>query len=272
MKTVLTPIHFILLTLLLFSKNLFAFGIGVTPSTIELDIQPGSQNRQVLKVKNFNSNKSIQLTVSVADWTLDQDGKAQLLPPSSDSQSASDWVTFSPSSILIEPDTTRQIIVDINAPLALKKQGDHRTAIIVSTVLPSKEKRAGKQGVWSRYQIASLFYANILPGKSKPVLTQAAFTSGSEVRKEQSLQFHIKNSGDRHIRMDGAVFLRNAKNENIAEQPFHGVLLDNYSRDFNVSFGNLELEPGEYHVAFDINGDGKTIPVRLDETPVLQIQ
>ena len=249
-----------------------AFGVGLTPSTVELEVQPGSNQRQILKVKNFNSEKPIRLTVSVADWRLDKNGKVELIPPEEDAKSGSAWVNFSPSNILLQPATTQEIVVDVTVPLSVVKQGSHRTAVILSTVLPSKEKRAGKQGVWNRYQIASLFYANILPGRSAPVLTQAAFTSGNEVRKEQSLQFHIVNKGDRHIRMNGSVFLRNTKNENVAEHPFQGVLLDNYSRDFNISFGDLELDPGEYHVAFDISGDGKTVPVRLDETPILRIQ
>lgn len=254
------------------SHTVHAFGVGLTPSTVELEVQPGSNHRQVLKVKNFNTEKPIKLTVSVADWALDKNGKVVLAPPSESGKSSSSWVNFSPSTLLIEPDTTQNVVVDLTAPLSVKSKGSHRTAIILSTVLPSKEQRAGKQGVWNRYQIATLFYANILPGKSKPALTQATFTSGSEVRKEQSLQFHIENSGDRHIRMDGSVFLRNAENEKVAEQPFQGVLLDHYSRDFNVSFGDLDLAPGDYHVAFDISGDGKTVPVRLDETPVLRIQ
>ena len=252
--------------------NAIAFGIGLSPSTVELDVRPGSTHRQLLKVKNFNDKKPIKLTVNVADWTLDEKGEPVLLPPDNLQQSSSSWVRFSPSTIFLPPNTTQEVIVDVSSPLSVSNTGDHRTAIVLSTVLPSKEERAGKQGVWNRYQIATLFYTNILPGKSKPALTQAFFTSGSEVRKEQSLQFHIENNGDRHIRMDGSIFLRNSENENIAEQPFQGVLLDNYSRDFNVSFGDLELTPGEYHVAFDISGDGKAVPVTLEEAPVLRIQ
>ncbi len=249
-----------------------AFGVGLTPSTIELDIRPGSQHRQILRVKNFNKEKPIKLTASVADWTLDENGKVKLMPPGDSDSSSSSWITFSPSNLLIQPDTTQSIAVDINTPLSVSRTGDHRTAIILSTTLPSKKDREGKQGVWNRYQIATLFYTNLLPGKSRPVLTKAKFTTGNEVRKEQSVQFHIENSGDRHIRMSGKVLLRNATNENVAEKDFQGVLLDNYNRDFNISFGDLELAPGEYHVAFDIKGDGKSVPVRLKETPSVIIR
>lgn len=33
------------------SSSAFAFGVGLTPSTVELDVQPGSHNRQILRVR-----------------------------------------------------------------------------------------------------------------------------------------------------------------------------------------------------------------------------
>jgi P pilus assembly chaperone PapD len=248
----------IFLILLTASGTAAAFGIGLTPSTIELEVQPGSHHRQILKVKNFNPDKAIQLTVSIADWTLDDNGDVKLLPPDESARSASSWVNFSPSVIILEPNTTQQIIVDINAPLALDKIGDHRTSVILSTVLPSKQLRAGKQGVWNRYQMATLFYANVKPGKSAPQISQALL-SLNDKKSAQSVAFKITNSGDRHTRLKGSIQLQNSQDIILSENPFEAVILNNQSRLFNTDFFTNKLTPGLYNVIFNISGEGHNL-------------
>ncbi len=249
-----------------------AFGVGVTPSTIEMEVQPGSHHRQILRVKNFNPEKAIRLTVSIADWTLDDNGKVQLMPPEETDYSASPWVNFSPSVLLLEPNTTRQIIVDVNTPLVTDKKGDHRTAIILSTVLPSKDQRKGMNGVWNRYQIASLFYANVLPGKSKPVITQAAFLP-NDAKSTHGLNFRIENHGERHVRLEGSVGLMKEDDKELSlEESFQAVLLNDQSREFGVHFNSRQLTPGNYKVMFNIKGEGKTIPMNIAELPKLTVR
>jgi len=249
----------------------FAFGIGLTPSTVELEVIPGSHHRQILRVKNFNTDRPIKLTASIADWTLDETGKVQLLSPESGKRSSSAWINFSPRTLLLEPNTTRNIIVDINTPLSVNQTGDHRTAIILSTMLPPKKDREGKQGVWNRYQIATLFYTNVMPGKAKPAITDAQILGGIQTENGRGLQFHIENTGDRHVRMDGQIVLKSAAHDTVANLPFQGVLLNNYGRDFEVALNELDLPAGDYEIAFDLRGDGKAIPVRLDQTPRIRI-
>lgn len=262
----------ILLISMLSPFSVLAFGIGLTPSTIEMDVKPGSHHRQVLNVKNFNLDKPIRLSVSIADWTIDASGQVELLPPAETERSASDWITFSPSILVLEPNSSSSIVVDITTPLDVIKKGDHRTSIILSTVLPGKKEREGKNGVWNRYQIASLFYANVLPGVGSPMITSAAFTPNA-TRREHTLAFSINNKGLRHSRIEGTVALQNEKKKTVLEQPFKTVLLDEQSREFNVNFNTLEkeLEPGNYSIVFDIRGDGKNIPLNIEQRPILKI-
>ncbi|MCB1756655.1 MAG: molecular chaperone [Gammaproteobacteria bacterium] len=270
MKNYLLPALAALLLAFATTSTALAFGVGLTPSTVELEVQPGSRHRQVLRVKNFNPDKPIRLTISVADWTLDETGQVQLTPPEESERSASAWVNFSPSVLLLEPNATQEVIVDINTPLNLDKKGDHRSALILSTVLPSKEKRAGTQGVWNRYQIASLFYANVMPGKSEAKITQATVHQ-PDARKGYGLTFKIENAGERHVRMEGTVALQDQTKKRIAEQPFQAVLLNDQAREFSVEFDDLNLQPGDYDVLFDIKGEGKTIPLKVATSPVLSL-
>ncbi len=251
-------------------QGVSAFGIGLTPSTIELDVDPGSHHRQILKVKNFNQNKAIKLTVSVADWILKEDGQVQLLPPEVGSRSASGWVNFSPSVLLLQPGASQQIIVDINAPLALKVNGDHRTAIILSTVLPPKESRSGKNGVWNRYQITSLFYANVLPGTSDPEITRASFRP-NDVRAETILDLQIQNKGSRHSRLKGLIKLESSTNQVVSEQIFETVLMDNQTRNFAVKVADSSLKPGKYGIKIDLKDHGLSVPKSFKERAILVI-
>ncbi|WP_418152873.1 hypothetical protein AB8615_04995 [Litorimonas sp. RW-G-Af-16] len=58
-----------------------AFGVGVQPSTVEMTIKPGDRQRQVVTVGNVHKTKTISLTMGLADWTLDKDGKLVLDAP-----------------------------------------------------------------------------------------------------------------------------------------------------------------------------------------------
>ena len=56
-----------------------SFGVGVQPSTVEMTIKPGDRQRQVVTVGNVHKTKTISLTMGLADWSLDDNGKLCLL-------------------------------------------------------------------------------------------------------------------------------------------------------------------------------------------------
>ncbi len=69
------------LVVLWLPNGVAAFGIGLTPTTVEMSINPAEQKRQVIRVGNVNKQKSLALTVGLADWSLDETGQLQLFPP-----------------------------------------------------------------------------------------------------------------------------------------------------------------------------------------------
>lgn len=58
-----------------------AFGIGLQPTTVEMSVQPGDRQRQVVNLGNVHQEKTISLTLGLADWALDENGQIQLTPP-----------------------------------------------------------------------------------------------------------------------------------------------------------------------------------------------
>ena len=176
-----------------------AFGIGLQPTTVEMTIEPGQRQRQVVNLGNVHTEKTISLTIGLADWTLDENGQIQLAPPGEREDSASEWVRFSPAFVTLKPGETQQIIIDMSAPMRTTREGDFRFAMIASTILP--ESRSGQSGVWKKYQIASLFYLTMGKGQSSPEITASGLTIAAN--GQQAIDLTFENPGNDNARLRG---------------------------------------------------------------------
>jgi len=145
-----------------------AFGVGVQPSTVEMTVKPGDRQRQVVTIGNVHKSKTISLTMGLADWSLDKDGKLILDAPGETPRSAAEWIRFSPASVTLKPETSQDVTVEISVPYKIENKGDHRFALLASTMLPEMNERGETSGVWNRYQLASLFYLTLTPSESLP--------------------------------------------------------------------------------------------------------
>ena len=206
-----------------------SFGIGLQPTTVEMSIQPGDRQRQVINLGNVHQEDTISLTLGLADWSLDENGQIALTPPGESDVSAADWVRFSPAFVTLEPGATEQVIVDMVAPIRIDRQGDYRFALIASTLLP--EERAGQSGVWKKYQIASLFYLTMGDAQSQPAITQATLATSDE--GDQALVVNIENTGNAHARLRGEVEIK-GDGKTITEPISNLVVLHDGVRNFRM--------------------------------------
>lgn len=207
-----------------------SFGIGLQPTTVEISVQPGDRQRQVINLGNVHQEDTISLTLGLADWALDDAGQIQLAPPGDTDTSAANWVRFSPAFVTLRPGETEQIIVDMSAPIRVDRQGDFRFALIASTLLP--EERSGQSGVWKKYQIASLFYLTMGEAESHPAIKQAALTVSPE--GEQTILFDLENTGNAHARLRGEVEISGDSGETITEPISNLVVLDEATRTYSL--------------------------------------
>lgn len=227
-----------------------AFGVGVQPSTVEMTIKPGDQQRQIVTVGNVHKTKTISLTMGLADWTLDENGKLILDAPGDTSRSAAEWVRFSPAAVTLKPETSQDITVEISAPFKIGEKGDHRFALLATTMLPELDERGEVSGVWNRYQLASLFYLTLTPSKSLPKVTSVALNAA----QPGTVTMQIKNDGDAHARLQGTAFLKDQAGEVVSETPLNAVVLDGGTRTYNVTMSDMTgLEAGNYTIDFDLN-------------------
>jgi len=208
----------------------FSFGIGLQPTTVEIPVEPGDRQRQVINLGNVHQEDTISLTLGLADWALDPNGQIQLTPPGESQTSAAEWVRFSPAFVTLKPGETEQIIVDMAAPIRVEREGDYRFALIASTLLP--EERSGQSGVWKKYQIASLFYLTMGNAESHPEVTGAAITLSPE--GEQAVTFDLENSGNAHARLRGQIEISGDSGETITEDISNLVVLDDGDRTYRL--------------------------------------
>jgi len=207
-----------------------AFGIGLQPTTVEISVQPGDRQRQVINLGNVHQEDTISLTLGLADWALDEAGQIQLTPPGDSDTSAANWVRFSPAFVTLRPGETEQIIVDMAAPIRVEREGDYRFALIASTLLP--EERAGQSGVWKKYQIASLFYLTMGDAESHPAISEAVLTMSPD--GEQSVTFDLANTGNAHARLRGQIEISGDAGETITEPISNLVVLDDATRTYSL--------------------------------------
>ncbi len=251
---------------LLYSCQVLAFGIAISPTTVEMVVKPGTQNRQTITVQNVHKDKTLALTVGVADWQLSDTGKLELLPPGSFEQSAADWVRFSPAFFSLKPGEVRQVQVDMSVPVILDEAGERKLGILISTLLPSNDKRPEKSGVWNRYQVASLFYLAV-PGADEelPVIRSVMLQDMASL--EPVVEFTAENPGDYHSRLKGHLILKSKDGERVLKLPVEGVLTAKQTRRFKipVKLSDKNLPAGEYSVELDVEDS-----FRLDENGARQ--
>jgi P pilus assembly chaperone PapD len=207
-----------------------SFGIGLQPTTVEMTMEPGQRQRQVVTLGNVHQEKTISLTLGLADWTLDEQGQIKLAPPGEREDSASEWVRFSPAFITLEPGEKEQIVVDMAAPIRTDREGDFRFALIASTILP--ESRSGQSGVWKKYQIASLFYLTMGDAASTPEITASALTLGED--GSQSINLTFENAGNAHARLRGEVEITGDSGDAITMPINNLVVLHEGKREFGM--------------------------------------
>ncbi len=232
------------------APSAYAFGIGVQPSTVEMTVKPGDRHRQIITIGNVHKTKTISMTMGLADWALDDGGQLTLSPPGESERSSAEWIRFSPASVTLKPETSMDVIVEISVPYKIKHKGDHRFALLATTLLPATDERGDVSGVWNRYQLASLFYLTVTPSNSTPVVSNVAISNTDT----QLLTMSIRNDGNAHARLKGTAYVKDKSGKTVAEAPMSVVVLNQGTRDYSLNLNNLEgLTSGtDYRIEFDM--------------------
>jgi len=247
-----------------------AVGLGVSPMTVEMDVQPGNRFRQVVRVGNASADRPLAVVVGVADWTLDADSRLVLLDPGSAPGGASGWIRFAPASFELAPGEVREVRVDVVVPVRVERAGDHRAALLVSTRGGPPAAVAGRAAVRKRYQMASLFHLTVGTARSSPELV------GVDVEPAPAgaprVWLRVENDGARHARVSGELRLRDPSGAVALRQPVRGVVLDRTVQRLGVPVSDAWslLAPGRYRLDLSLQAESGVIHVD-GELPELSV-
>ncbi|MEM5517822.1 hypothetical protein WNY37_12765 [Henriciella sp. AS95] len=244
-----------------------ALGIGLQPTSVEMDAEPGTRQRQVISIANVNPEKTMSLTLGLADWTLDRDGQIQLAPPGEREESASEWARFSPAFVTLKPGETQQVIVDIITPPRLERSGDFRFALLASTILP--DTRTRQSGVWRKYEVATLFYLTADPAMSEPAVRDARLSISPNGK--QVIDLMIENTGNAHARLEGNVLIE-GDGDSVSIPISNLVVLDGGEREFQARVpGDLPGKPKvtvSFENIFAPQASGGVMPIKTYTAPL----
>lgn len=209
----------------LVSASAFAFGLGVSPTYSELTVEPGKIYRQKITVANMGTGNPLSIVVGLASWNIDDNGKMVLSQPTQKELDPTQWVKFSPTSFILNPQKNVEILVDISIPLNAEKK-QYRVAVLSSTVLPSQEVMKKSKNVWEKVQVASLLYLTT----SKTIYSD---TKVSFISKGKTLEVIANNEGDKHSRIYGSFDFYDGENK-VYKQDFNLVLMPKQTRKMEV--------------------------------------
>lgn len=210
----------------LLSVSALAFGLGVSPTYSELTVEPGKIYRQKITVANMGTGNPLSIVVGLASWNIDDNGKMVLSQPTQKELDPTQWIKFSPTSFVLNPQKNVEILVDISIPLTAEKK-QYRVAVLSSTVLPSQEVMKKSKNIWEKVQVASLIYLTA----SKNLYSESKL---SFVPKGKKIEVVASNEGDKHSRVFGSFDVYDGENK-IYKQDFSLVLMPKQTRNLEIT-------------------------------------
>ena len=171
-------------------------GVGLNPARQEVEILPGSERTVAFRIEAAPSDTPVRgrILLSPTDWGIGSEGTVSYTAPGAAPDSASSWMTFSPSAMTISSGESQTVRVTVNVP-ELAKPGVYRTAIFVQERPPAAPPAPGQYMLFVRFRYVFTLYV-IVP----PVSAAAEFVDVHLNSKSSGVEFEMKNTGGLHLR------------------------------------------------------------------------
>lgn len=116
MQILLTKVRFYLINAIVsLSACAFAQDFEVAPVLVSFDANPGENQNQTLTVRN-HSNERQKFGLSLADYTISEDGTKTALEAGSTERSLADWLNINPSFVELNPNESAEVELIMTVP------------------------------------------------------------------------------------------------------------------------------------------------------------
>jgi len=107
--------YFFLFTFLALVNEISAQDFEVAPVKVAFNAAPGEGQSRTVTIKN-HGNRREAITLRMQDYLVQREGQTELLPAGSTRNSIASWINLNPSFIELEPNESRTIQVNLQAP------------------------------------------------------------------------------------------------------------------------------------------------------------
>lgn len=194
----------LLMLLLLFSVQTMA-QIGISPRILDIDAAD-AQSTHSFRLFNF-SKKDYKVTVSLSNWTMNENNVATVIPATP--RSMDQWTIVNPLRFSIAAGSTQTIRLAFQPPVDLSA-GEYRTMVYFEQVLEDPEPDT-KQ-LRSLFKLGAAVYLHVGEKHKTGALNKVM------IQPDKWLM-HTQNTGNSHIRYKGYWYLW-------ATQPHAAVLAE----------------------------------------------
>jgi len=244
-------------------------GLSVSPPRVYFELAPGQTGTEKVSVTNTSKTTVLDLSISLADWSYDENGGNIILPSDSLANSFTNWISVSEGSYFsLKPGETRNLTINVTVPAALSSKYPVRTALLFVTQMnPVDDVNA--QGSKIKVSVRSgikLYYRQAGVSKVKKIEIQGlkfdpvagnltlAFQNQSNVWTDGVIYTDLLNTGTgKSIKIEETGFLTLPGDKRVIN-----ILLPkdlpkgNYTATIMMDYGNdSELEAAELKFTYE---------------------
>ena len=250
---------FVLLFIFIIASDVFAFRFNVSPSRIELTINPGEKKNSYITVRNTHSQIPINIKAYVEDVINAPDGEIDFLPPGTTPWSCAEWIKLKPDGFSLAPGQEQVVKLQVKVPP--KARGGYYGITFFELLIPST--KAGDIQASTALRIGAVVLIDIAgTTEHKAKLT---LLKGVNLEKEgvtvSEVSCMIKNLGNLLIRPKGTIQILDIHQEEqeiLELNPEKGGILPGMSRTFTVTCKET-LGEGQYVIRALIDYGGEEL-------------
>lgn len=241
MKKIPSSVLCALVAFLVGAHSVSALSLSVTPTLVDMAAVPGQSWSTNVKVIN---NNPTPLTVYAETRNFSPQGEfgaGMFLPvyeEMTDGTTLAEWMKVSSDPIVVQPEQTVSIPVQITVPTDADP-GGHYAAVMIGTRPPATE---GRYSVQTSQVISALFFLRVA-GDVHEQGTIRSFASGSNVATDPAMDFSLRfeNQGNVHLRPQGEITISNMWGKErgvipINQKTHFGNVLPESIREFTFSW------------------------------------
>jgi len=231
-------------------------GLSVTPPRVYFTVAAGQTQSQKITISNVSKTSTLDLSISLNDWSYDDKGNNQIYDAGSTAVSCAKWLAVLPSSFFsLAPGETKDIEVQVSPPASLTDTLPVHTAMLyVSQLNPVDDVSQKGTNIKVAVRTGIKLYQRF------PVNRKANLDIENFSKLNQELILKFANIGN--VWADGTASCellnrQTGKKINLKEVIFYSLPGNQRNVYFSLPSG---LEKGEYVASAVLNyGDDTTV-------------